>query len=63
MVDVCGGENGFNQAIELCGQERQIRPREEVDLFIFEEISRDTGKYCFGIKDTLTALRWGLVRF
>ena len=27
----------------------------------FEEISRDTGKYCFGIKDTLTALEMGAV--
>ena len=27
----------------------------------FDEISRDTGKYCFGVDDTLTALQLGAV--
>ena len=67
MVDVSyGGENGFNQAIELSAEAlRNVKFVQEKKLIskFFEEISRDTGKYCFGIKDTLTALRWELVKF
>jgi len=63
MVDVSyGGENGFNQAIELSGEAlRNVKFVQEKKLIssFFEEISRDTGKYCFGIKDTLTALEMG----
>ena len=65
MVDVSyGGENGFNQAIELSGEAlRNVKFVQEKKLIssFFEEISRDTGKYCFGIKDTLTALEMGAV--
>ena len=63
MVDVSyGGENGFNQAIELSAEAlRNVKFVQEKKLIssFFEEISRDTGKYCFGIKDTLTALEMG----
>lgn len=36
------------------------------DLFLitgryFDEISQDTGKYCFGVEDTLKALEMGAV--
>ena len=65
MVDVSyGGENGFNQAIELSGEAlRNVKFVQEKKLIssFFEEISRDTGKYCFGIKDSLTALEMGAV--
>uniref|UniRef100_A0A182SG14 Eukaryotic peptide chain release factor subunit 1 n=1 Tax=Anopheles maculatus TaxID=74869 RepID=A0A182SG14_9DIPT len=46
LVDVSyGGENGFNQAIELAA----------------ESLQNDTGKYCFGVEDTLKALELGSV--
>jgi len=65
IVDVSyGGENGFNQAIELCaevlGNVKFIQEKKLISHY-FEEISRDTGKYCFGIEDTLQALDLGAV--
>jgi len=65
IVDVSyGGENGFNQAIEL-SQEilSNVKFIQEKKLLskYFEEISQDTGKYCYGIKDTLYALDSGAV--
>jgi peptide chain release factor subunit 1 len=65
IVDVSyGGENGFNQAIELCaevlGNVKFIQEKKLISKY-FEEISRDTGKYCFGIEDTLQALEAGAV--
>ena len=63
IVDVSyGGENGFNQAIELSGdtlkgvkfvQEKKIITR------YFEEVAQDTGKVCYGVQDTLKALDMG----
>ena len=63
IVDVSyGGENGFNQAIELSSdtlkgvkfvQEKKIITR------YFEEVALDTGKVCFGVQDTLKALDMG----
>jgi len=65
VVDVSyGGENGFNQAIELAGDALQnVRFVQEKKLLVryFSEISQDSGKYCFGPKDTLTALEQGAV--
>jgi len=65
IVDVSyGGENGFNQAIELSQeilanvkfiQEKKLLSR------YFEEISQDTGKICYGVADTLYALDSGAV--
>lgn len=65
IVDVSyGGENGFNQAIEL-SQEllRGVKFIQEKKLItnFFEEIANDTGKYCFGIRDTVAALDAGAV--
>lgn len=65
VVDVSyGGENGFNQAIELCGEVLQnvkfIQEKKLIQRY-FDEISQDTGKYCFGIDDTLKALDLGAV--
>ena len=63
MVDVSyGGENGFNQAIELAAGDlanvRYVREKELLNTY-FEHISKDTGKFCFGVKDTLMALDMG----
>ena len=63
-VDVSyGGENGFNQAIELCAETlanvKFIQEKKLISKY-FEEISQDTGKFCFGIEDTLKVklFRW-----
>lgn len=65
IVDVSyGGENGFNQAIELAADAlANVKFIKEKKLLAnyFTQISRDTGKYCFGVKDTLTALDQGAV--
>merc|ERR1712113_1324305 len=63
MVDVSyGGDNGFNQAIELSAEAlantKFVKEKKLLTEF-FDEIARDTGKYCFGEKDTLTALEMG----
>ncbi|KAJ3066082.1 Electron transfer flavoprotein alpha-subunit, partial [Podochytrium sp. JEL0797] len=59
-----GGENGFNQAIEL-SQEVLSNVKFIVEKKLitkyFDEISQDTGRYCFGIEDTLKALDLGAV--
>jgi len=66
IVDVSyGGENGFNQAIELASESlKNVKFIREKKLLAnyFSEISRDTGKYCFGVKDTLQALDLGAVK-
>lgn len=64
-VDVAyGGENGFNQAIELSAQAlanvKFIQEKKMIQKY-FDEISQDTGKYCFGITDTLHGLELGCV--
>lgn len=65
IVDVSyGGENGFNQAIELASDclanIKFIREKKLLSAY-FSEIAKDSGKYCFGVKDTLTALEQGAV--
>lgn len=95
LVDVSyGGENGFNQAIELAAESLQnvkfIQEKKLIGRY-FDEISqvvdfvffsnffcftfqhnlnhtfalqflfKDTGKYCFGVEDTLRALELGSV--
>jgi peptide chain release factor subunit 1 len=65
VVDVSyGGENGFNQAIELSsetlGNVKFIQEKKLIGKY-FEEISQDTGKVCYGIDDTLKALELGAV--
>lgn len=64
-VDIAyGGENGFNQAIELTSEilksvkfvhEKKILTR------FYDEIAKDTGKYVFGIKDTIEAMENGTI--
>lgn len=65
IVDVSyGGENGFNQAIELASDAlanvKFIHEKKMLANY-FSEISQDTGKYCFGVKDTLQGLELGAV--
>ncbi|KAI0781417.1 peptide chain release factor eRF/aRF subunit 1 [Trametes elegans] len=65
VVDVSyGGENGFNQAIELAAEAlsnvKFVQEKKLIQKY-FDEISQDTGKYCFGIDDTLKALELGAV--
>uniref|UniRef100_A0A8C1UXE1 Eukaryotic peptide chain release factor subunit 1 n=1 Tax=Cyprinus carpio TaxID=7962 RepID=A0A8C1UXE1_CYPCA len=63
LVDISyGGENGFNQAIELSAEVlsnvKFIQEKKLIGRY-FDEISQDTGKYCFGVDDTLKALEMG----
>jgi len=65
VVDVSyGSENGFNQAIELASECLQnvkfIQEKKLIGRF-FDEISKDTGQYCFGVDETLKALESGAV--
>merc|ERR1719388_513928 len=65
LLDVSyGGENGFNQAIELAGETlRNVKFIQEKRLItsFLDEVAQDTGKYCFGIKDMMTGLEMGAV--
>lgn len=63
VVDVSyGGENGFNQAIDLSADTLQnvkfIQEKKLISAY-FDEISKDTNRYCFGIADTMNALESG----
>jgi len=65
MVDVSyGGENGFNQAIELSadtlGQVKLMKEKKLLQKYM-DEISQDTGKYCFMVEDTFRALELGAI--
>lgn len=65
LVDVSyGGENGFNQAIELSAEVlsnvKFIQEKKLIGRY-FDEISQDTGKFCFGVDDTLKGLEMGAV--
>lgn len=66
IVDVSyGGDNGFNQAIELSAEVLQnvkfIQEKKLISMF-FEEIAQDTSRYCFGVQDTLRCLDIGAVQ-
>ncbi len=65
IVDVSyGGENGFNQAIELSAEVlanvKFIQEKRLINRY-FDEISQDTGKFCFGVDDTLRGLEMGAI--
>ncbi|EJD06099.1 peptide chain release factor eRF/aRF subunit 1 [Fomitiporia mediterranea MF3/22] len=65
VVDVSyGGENGFNQAIELAAESlanvKFVQEKRLIQRY-FDEISQDTGKYCFGVDDTLKGLELGAI--
>eukprot|EP00918_Siedleckia_nematoides_P001899 GHVU01004404.1.p1 GENE.GHVU01004404.1~~GHVU01004404.1.p1 ORF type:complete len:429 (-),score=124.06 GHVU01004404.1:623-1909(-) len=64
-VDVSyGGDNGFNQAIELAADAlanvKFVQEKKIICKF-FDEVAQDTGKFIFGIEDTLNALKDGAV--
>jgi len=66
VVDVSyGGENGFNQGIELASDTlkgvKLVREKKLLARY-FSEISQDSRKFCFGVKDTLMALEGGAVQ-
>eukprot|EP00161_Ancyromonas_sigmoides_P006750 TRINITY_DN1781_c0_g3_i1.p1 TRINITY_DN1781_c0_g3~~TRINITY_DN1781_c0_g3_i1.p1 ORF type:complete len:433 (+),score=109.92 TRINITY_DN1781_c0_g3_i1:116-1414(+) len=63
LVDVSyGGENGFNQAIELSADAlsnvKFIHEKKLIARY-FDQIAQDTGKFCFGVLDTVRALEMG----
>lgn len=63
VVDVSyGGENGFNQAIELSSETlsnvKFIQEKKLINNY-FDEISQDSGKVCYGVDDTLRAMELG----
>ena len=65
IVDIAyGGERGLAQAIDLSmeclGNVRLVQEKRLLRRF-FEEIQRDTGRYCFMISDTMRALEMGAV--
>ncbi|MCJ1472901.1 Polypeptide release factor (eRF1) in translation termination [Lambiella insularis] len=65
VVDVSyGGENGFNQAIELAAETlsnvKFIQEKKLINKY-FEEISLTSGKVCYGVEHTLKALEAGAV--
>ncbi|KAA6373439.1 MAG: putative Eukaryotic peptide chain release factor subunit 1 [Streblomastix strix] len=66
IVDVSyGGENGFNQAINLAAESlANVRFVQEKHLLqaYFDEIGQDSGKYVYGIRDTIYALSTGAVQ-
>ncbi|KAI3422433.1 Eukaryotic peptide chain release factor subunit 1 [Globodera pallida] len=64
-VDISyGGENGFNQAIDLAADAladvKFIKEKKLISSF-FDEISQDTNKAIYGVKETLTALEMGAI--
>lgn len=65
LVDVSyGGDNGFQQAIELSadtlGSVKLMKEKKLLQKYM-DEISRDTGKYCFMVEDTFNALDLGAI--
>ncbi|XBW37980.1 hypothetical protein QEN19_003565 [Hanseniaspora menglaensis] len=65
IVDISyGGENGFNQAIELSAEAlanvKFIQEKKLITAY-FDEISQDTGKFCYGVEDTMKALDLGAI--
>eukprot|EP00892_Ulva_mutabilis_P010870 jgi/Ulvmu1/8155/UM040_0052.1 len=65
VVDVSyGGENGFSQAIELASDTlsnvKFVQEKRLISKF-FDEISQDTGKYGFGVHDTLQLMEMSAV--
>lgn len=59
-----GGENGFNQAIELSSEiltnVTYIHEKRIIGRF-FEEISKDSGKFIFSVNDIMQCLEMGAV--
>ncbi|VVU95340.1 eRF1 domain 2 [seawater metagenome] len=64
IIDIAyGGANGLNQAIELSAETlSNVKLVEEKKLLesYFHEITMDTGKFCFGIKNSMMAVEAGV---
>jgi len=65
LLDISyGGEAGFDQAMELAADKlknvRFIEEKQLVSSFL-AEVAQDTGRYCFGINDTIQGLEMGAV--
>lgn len=65
VVDVSyGGEQGFNEAIQLVGEDlagvKFIQEKKLIQRY-FDEIAKDTGMYCYGVESILTALDMGAI--
>merc|ERR1712137_651555 len=65
LLDVSyGGEHGFNRAIELASEALKnvkfIQEKKLITQFL-DEVAQDTGKYCFGIRETIAGLEMGAV--
>eukprot|EP00010_Vexillifera_abyssalis_P008023 CAMPEP_0201544940 /NCGR_PEP_ID=MMETSP0173_2-20130828/1555_1 /ASSEMBLY_ACC=CAM_ASM_000268 /TAXON_ID=218659 /ORGANISM="Vexillifera sp., Strain DIVA3 564/2" /LENGTH=439 /DNA_ID=CAMNT_0047953233 /DNA_START=74 /DNA_END=1393 /DNA_ORIENTATION=+ len=65
IVDISyGGEQGFNQAIQLAsealGNVKFVKEKELIKSY-FSHIKRDTGNYVYGVKDTIECLEAGAV--
>jgi peptide chain release factor subunit 1 len=65
LLDISyGGETGFNQAIQLASEVLKnvkfIQEKKLVSKFL-DEVSQDTGKFCYGIKQTMEGLEAGAV--
>ncbi|EJW02210.1 peptide chain release factor eRF/aRF, subunit 1 [Edhazardia aedis USNM 41457] len=59
-----GGENGLNEAIDLCQdvlKEVKFSKEKIVINAFFDEMKNDTGKYCYGYKDTLHCLEMNAI--
>jgi hypothetical protein len=58
-----GGENGFNQAIELSADMlsnvKFVQEKRLISKF-FDEISQDTGKFVFSVKVGVWGRGWGV---
>jgi len=65
IVDVSyGGENGFNQAVELaqeCLSNVKFVQEKKILSKFFEEISTDSGLVVFGVHDTMKVLETGAI--
>ena len=65
VVDVSyGGENGFNQAVELsteCLHNVKFVQEKKILSKFFEEISIDSGLVVFGVHDTMKVLETGAI--
>lgn len=65
MVDTnYGGKNGFNQAIELCGDilkdVKFTKEKKILQSFLYE-INLNTGRFCYGLQATIGCLESGAV--
>lgn len=65
LLDVAyGGQNGFNQAIQLASDSLKevkfVQEKKLVSQFL-DEVDRDTGRCCYGIKETINLLEMSAV--